>query len=53
MTVIINYTTAGVQKAEIFENVKGVVANDDGILIVNGFNNHRFSKGSITSFAII
>lgn len=53
MTVIINYVSAGVQKAEIFENVKGVIANDNGILVVNGFNNHRFTKGSITSFAIL
>ena len=53
MTVIINYLCNGAQKAEIFENIKGIIANDDGILLVNGFNNHRFSKGSITSFAII
>lgn len=52
MRVIVNYLNNGVQKAEIIENVKGIIANDDGILFVNGYNNIRIAKELLTSFAI-
>ena len=53
MTIIINYTTAGVQKAEIIENITGVIKNDNGFLVVKGNDTKRFDENTITSFCIL
>ena len=53
MTVIINYLCNGVQKAEIIENITGVIKNDKGFLVVKGNNTKRFDENTITSFCIL
>lgn len=53
MTAIINYISAGVQKAEIIENITGVIKNDNGFLVVKGDDTKRYDENTITSFCII
>lgn len=53
MTIIINYITAGVQKAEVIENITGVIKNDNGFLVVKGNDTKRFVENTITSFCIL
>ena len=53
MTVIINYITAGVQKAEIIEDITGVIKNNNGFLVVKGNDTKRFDENTITSFCIL
>lgn len=53
MTVIINYITAGVQKAEVLENITGIIKNDNGFLVVKGNDTKRFDETTITSFCIL
>lgn len=53
MTIIINYTTAGVQKAEIIEDITGVIRNNNGFLVVKGNDTKRFDESTITSFCIL
>lgn len=53
MTAIINYIIAGVQKAEVMENITGVIKNDNGFLVVKGDDTKRFDENTITSFCII
>lgn len=53
MTIIINYTTAGVQKAEIIEDITGVIKNNNGFLVVKGNDTKRFDEKTITSFCIL
>ncbi len=53
MTIIINYTTAGVQKAEIIEDITGVIRNNNGFLVVKGNDTKRFDENTITSFCIL
>ncbi len=53
MTIIINYTTAGVQKAEIIEDITGVIKNNNGFLVVKGNDTKRFDENTITSFCIL
>ena len=53
MTIIINYTTAGVQKAEIIEDITGVIRNNNGFLVVKGNDTKRYDENTITSFCIL
>ena len=53
MTIIINYTNAGVQKAEVIENITGVIKNDNGFLVVKGNDTKRYDENTITSFCIL
>ena len=53
MTIIINYISAGVQKAEVLENITGIIKNDNGFLVVKGDNTRRFDENTITSFCIL
>ncbi len=53
MTIIINYTTAGVQKAVIIEDITGVIKNNNGFLVVKGNDTKRFDENTITSFCIL
>lgn len=53
MTAIINYITAGVQKAEVLENITGIIKNDNGFLVVKGNDTKRFDENNITSFCIL
>lgn len=53
MTLIINYITAGVQKAEIIEDITGVIKNNNGFLVVKGNDTKRFDENTITSFCIL
>lgn len=53
MTIIINYTSAGVQKAEIIEDITGVIRNNNGFLVVKGNDTKRFDENTITSFCIL
>lgn len=53
MTIIINYSTAGVQKAEIIEDITGVIKNNNGFLVVKGNDTKRFDENTITSFCIL
>ena len=53
MSIIINYTTAGVQKAEIIEDITGVIRNNNGFLVVKGNDTKRFDENTITSFCIL
>lgn len=53
MTAIINYISAGVQKAEIIENITGVIKNDNGFLVVKGNDTKRYDENAITSFCIL
>lgn len=53
MTIIINYTIGGIQKAESIENITGVIKNDNGFLVVKGDDTKRFDENTITSFCII
>ena len=53
MSIIINYTTAGVQKAEIIEDITGVIRNNNGFLVVKGDDTKRFDENTITSFCIL
>ena len=53
MTAIINYISAGVQKAEIIENITGVIKNDNGFLVVKGNDTKRYDENTITSFCIL
>lgn len=53
MTIIINYTTAGVQKAEIIEDITGVIKNNNGFLVVKGSDTKRYDENTITSFCIL
>lgn len=53
MTIIINYTNAGVQKAEIIEDITGVIRNNNGFLVVKGNDTKRFDENTITSFCIL
>lgn len=53
MTIIINYTTAGVQKAEIIEDITGVIKNNNGFLVVKGNDTKRYDENNITSFCIL
>lgn len=53
MTIIINYINAGVQKAEIIENITGVIKNDNGFLVVKGNDTKRYDENTITSFCIL
>ena len=53
MTIIINYTTSEVQKAEIIEDITGVIRNNNGFLVVKGNDTKRFDENIITSFCIL
>lgn len=53
MTVIVNYLCNGVQKAEVIENITGVIKNDNGFLVVKGNDTKRFDENTITSFCIL
>lgn len=53
MTVIINYTIAGKQTAEVIENITGIIKNDNGFLVVKGDDTKRYDENTITSFCII
>ena len=53
MTIIINYTTAGLQKAEIIEDITGVIKNNNGFLVVKGNDTKRYDENTITSFCIL
>ena len=53
MTIIINYTNAGVQKAEVIENITGIIKNDNGFLVVKGNDTKRYDENIITSFCIL
>lgn len=53
MSIIINYINAGVQKAEIIENITGVIRNTNGFLVVKGNDTKRFDENNITSFCIL
>lgn len=53
MTVIINYISAGVQKAEVIENITGIITNMNGFLVVKGNDTKRFDEHTITSFCIL
>ena len=53
MTVIINYLCNGVQKAEIIEDITGVIKNNNGFLVVKGNDTKRYDENAITSFCIL
>ena len=53
MTVIVNYLCNGVQKAEVIEDITGVIRNNNGFLVVKGNNTKRFDENTITSFCIL
>ena len=53
MTVIINYINAGDQKAEVLENITGIINNDNGFLVVKGNDTKRYDENNITSFCIL